>query len=62
MSIGVTFDSASGELTASRLAPSVDQQSIISSHETLWHQFVDQHETPPKEIDLDFDGTDAPPR
>jgi hypothetical protein len=32
----------------------VDRQSIVKAHELLWHHFIEQHETPPKEIVLDL--------
>jgi hypothetical protein len=33
---------------------------VVKAHELLWQHFIEQHETPPKEIVLDFDGTDIP--
>ena len=33
---------------------------MVKAHELLWHHFIEQHDAPPKEIVLDFDGTDVP--
>ena len=38
----------------------MNRQVIIKAHELLWRHFIDQHEAPPQEIVLDFDGTDIP--
>jgi len=52
--------SLAGKSTLSRMERSVDRQSIVEAHRVLWQQFIDQHERPPKELILDFDGTDIP--
>lgn len=49
-----------GKSTLCRMEQQVDRQSVVKAHELLWHHFIEQHETPPKEIVLDFDGTDIP--
>ena len=36
----------------------VDRQAVVKAHELL--SAVEQHDAPPKEIVLDFDGTDVP--
>jgi len=39
----------------------MERQAIVKAHKLLWHYFVEQHhrhEEPPKEIMLNFDGTD----
>ena len=54
-------DSAlAGKSTLSRIERKADRQAIIKAHELLWHHFIDQHDQPPAEIVLDFDGTDIP--
>lgn len=49
-----------GKSTLSRMEQRADRQAIIKAHELLWRHFIDQHDAPPKEIVLDFDGTDIP--
>jgi hypothetical protein len=49
-----------GKSTLCRMEQQVDRQSVVKAHELLWQHFIEQHETPPKEIVLDFDGTDIP--
>src|SRR5690606_30478937 len=49
-----------GKSTLSRMEQRADRQAIIKAHELLWRHFIDQHEAPPQEIVLDFDGTDIP--
>jgi len=37
----------------------MERQAIVKAHKLLWHHFAEQHhEEPPKEIMLNFDGTD----
>jgi len=49
-----------GKSTLCRMEQAMDRQTIVKAHELLWHHFIEQHETPPKEIVLDFDGTNIP--
>jgi len=49
-----------GKSTLCRMEQAMDRQTIVKAHELLWHHFIEQHEKPPKEIVLDFDGTDIP--
>jgi hypothetical protein len=49
-----------GKSTLCRMEQRVDRQAVVKAHELLWHHFIEQHEAPPKEIVLDFDGTDVP--
>lgn len=49
-----------GKSTLGRMEQEMDRQTIIEAHELLWHHFIEQHEEPPREIVLDFDGTDIP--
>lgn len=49
-----------GKSTLCRMEQQVTRQSVVKAHELLWQHFIEQHETPPKEIVLDFDGTDIP--
>lgn len=38
----------------------MDRQTIVKAHELLWHHFIEQHDAPPMDTVLDFDGTDIP--
>ena len=49
-----------GKSTLCRMEQRVDRQAMVKAHELLWHHFIEQHDEPPKEIVLDFDGTDIP--
>lgn len=49
-----------GKSTLCRMEQRVDRQAVVKAHELLWHHFIEQHDKPPKEIVLDFDGTDIP--
>ncbi|MGO3698514.1 MULTISPECIES: IS1380 family transposase [Halomonas] len=49
-----------GKSTLCRMEQAMDRQTLVNAHELLWHHFIEQHEKPPKEIVLDFDGTDIP--
>jgi len=49
-----------GKSTLCRMEKGADRKSVLKAHELLWHHFIEQHEAPPKEIVLDFDGTDIP--
>lgn len=49
-----------GKSTLCRMEQKADRQAIIKAHEQLWHHFIEQHNQPPAEILLDFDGTDIP--
>jgi hypothetical protein len=49
-----------GKSTLCRMEQAMDRQTIVKAKELLWHHFIDQHDAPPKEIVLDFDGTDIP--
>lgn len=49
-----------GKSTLCRMEQRVDRQAVVKAHELLWHHFIEQHDAPPKEIVLDFDGTDVP--
>ncbi|AZR43559.1 IS1380 family transposase [Marinobacter salarius] len=53
-------DTLVGKSTLCRMEQRVDRQSVVKAHELLWHHFIEQHDEPPKEIVLDFDGTDVP--
>jgi len=49
-----------GKSTLCRMEQRVNRQSVVKAHELLWHHFIEQHDESPKEIVLDFDGTDIP--
>jgi len=49
-----------GKSTLCRMEQRADRQAVVKAHELLWHHFIEQHDEPPKEIVLDFDGTDIP--
>ena len=49
-----------GKSTLCRMEQRADRQAMVKAHELLWHHFIEQHDEPPKEIVLDFDGTDIP--
>ncbi|UDL05817.1 IS1380 family transposase [Marinobacter sp. CA1] len=49
-----------GKSTLCRMEQRVDRQAMVKAHELLWHHFIEQHDEPPKQIVLDFDGTDIP--
>jgi hypothetical protein len=49
-----------GKSTLCRMEQRVNRQSVVKAHELLWHHFIEQHDEPPREIVLDFDGTDVP--
>lgn len=49
-----------GKSTLCRLEQRVDRQAVVNAHELLWHHFIEHHDRAPKEIVLDFDGTDIP--
>ena len=51
-------DSLAGKSTLCRMEQQADRQAIVKAHQLLWHHFIEQHEEPPAEIVLDFDGTD----
>lgn len=53
-------DTLAGKSTLCRMEQRVDRQSVVKAHELLWQHFIEQHDEPPKEIVLDFDGTDVP--
>jgi len=53
-------DSLVGKSTLCRKEQQADRQAIVKAHKLLWHHFIEQHEEPPAEIVLDFDGTDIP--
>ena len=53
-------DDLAGKSTLCRMEQRADRQAVVQAHETLWHHFIEQHDEPPKEIVLDFDGTDIP--
>lgn len=53
-------DTLAGKSTLCRVEQNADRQAIVKAHELLWHHFIEQHDEPPKEIVLDFDGTDIP--
>lgn len=53
-------DTLAGKSTLCRMEQGADRQAVVKAHELLWHHFIEQHEKPPKEIVLDFDGTDIP--
>ena len=53
-------DTLAGKSTLCRMEQRADRQAVVKAHELLWHHFIEQHEKPPKEIVLDFDGTDIP--
>lgn len=46
--------------TLCRMEQRADRQAVVKAHELLWHHLIEEHDEPPKEIVLDFDGTDAP--
>ncbi|MBT13419.1 MAG: IS1380 family transposase [Oceanospirillaceae bacterium] len=49
-----------GKSTLCRMEQRADRQAVVKAHELLWHHFIEQYDEPPKEIVLDFDGTDIP--
>ena len=49
-----------GKSTLCRMEQRADRQAVVRAHELLWHHFIEQYDEPPKEIVLDFDGTDIP--
>ena len=49
-----------GKSTLCRMEQRVDRKAVVKAHELLWHHFIEQHDEPPQEIVLDFDGTDIP--
>ncbi|WNK20298.1 IS1380 family transposase [Halomonas piscis] len=49
-----------GKSTLCRMEQRADRHAVVKAHELLWHHFIEQHDEPPKEIVLDFDGTDIP--
>ena len=49
-----------GKSTLCRMEQRADRQAMVKAHELLWHHFIEQHDEPPKEIVLDFDGIDIP--
>ena len=49
-----------GKSTLCRMEQAMDRQTLVKAHELLWHHFIEQHDEPPQEIVLDFDGTDIP--
>jgi len=49
-----------GKSTLCRMEQRADRRAMVKAHELLWHHFIEQHDKPPKEIVLDFDGTDIP--
>lgn len=49
-----------GKSTLCRMEQNVDRRAIVKAHELLWRHFIEQHEAPPGEIVLDFDGADIP--
>lgn len=49
-----------GKSTLCRMEQKADRRAMVKAHELLWHHFIEQHDKPPKEIVLDFDGTDIP--
>ena len=49
-----------GKSTLCRMEQKADRAIAVEAHHCLWTHFVDQHETPPEEIVLDFDATDIP--
>ncbi|AJY52969.1 hypothetical protein KO116_P100214 (plasmid) [Halomonas sp. KO116] len=53
-------EALAGKSTLCRVEQHADWQAIVKAHEVLWHHFIEQHEEPPTEIVLDFDGTDIP--
>ncbi|MEH6561977.1 MAG: IS1380 family transposase, partial [Marinobacter sp.] len=53
-------DTLAGKSTLCRMEQRVNRASVVKAHELLWHHFIEQHDEPPKEIVLDFDGTDVP--
>lgn len=53
-----TDKTLAGKSTLSRLEQRADRQTIIQAHRLLWEHFIQRHRQPPKELVLDFDGTD----
>jgi hypothetical protein len=53
-------DALEGKSTLCRSEHNADRQAMVKPHELLWLHFIEQHDQPPKEIVLDFDGTDIP--
>lgn len=53
-------DDLAGKSTLCRMEQRADRQAVVKAHELLWYHFIEQHDEPPKEIVLDFDGTDIP--
>jgi len=53
-------EALAGKSTLCRVEQHADRQAIVKAHELLWHHFIEQHDEPPEEIVLDFDGTDIP--
>ncbi|MGP9576351.1 IS1380 family transposase, partial [Halomonas sp. AOP42-C1-46] len=53
-------EALAGKSTLCRSEQNADRQAMVKAHELLWHHFIEQHNEPPKEIVLDFDGTDIP--
>lgn len=51
-------NSLAGKSTLCRMEQQADRQAIVKAHELLWHHFIEQHEEPPAEIVLEFDGND----
>jgi hypothetical protein len=53
-------ETLAGKSTQCREEQNAERQAIVKAQELLWHHFNEQHDEPPKENGLDFDGTDIP--